>query len=306
MEEKYDVPRPKSEVLTREEIELLCHAFENPKLFTDESASNLTRLACVCAKHAITVVDPLLTQKERDVISRYAKKAAGLVDIGDFKGVFMCARAMCHMMGATDVDSLECLFTESARDETPNHDAQYEEKKELNRNAPTFRPVMVMKCYCCGKQGHMKRFCQHKHERCSYCKRVGHIADTCWRIKQRKCFCCGEYGHIKKKCPYQFKRCNKCDRVGHVEQTCRQREQNHIRTPKKHEVVKPNEIKTVKTSSPKPQVKIPSIENIVLQVVRLVVPLVQSILKNPSKLLNQNYEEWEKLVITEVSRVAQV
>ena len=85
-----------------------------------------------------------------------------------------------------------------------------------------FHPTLGMKCYCCGKSGHMKKFCPSKSLRCGGCGKVGHTVRTCWKMAHTTCFCCGEKGHTKSFCAKRGAKCGSCGMLGHTKETCRQ------------------------------------------------------------------------------------
>ena len=241
MEEKY-VEENKSEEDWK--LQVVLDAFQNPKDVAEENLRCVVGWALDLASKATDMLKTMVSQSERDLVSKYLTKADGYSRIGELRSVLMCVRGICGIYGLD-----ELLLAEYVRDWTPPV-----RERKLTRHAREFKPVLGRKCYCCGERGHMKRHCPAREARCGTCGKVGHTSKTCWKKDNRKCFCCGTAGHIKQHCPHKEDRCSRCSMVGHTEATCRRkgRESTASQLPKQRILpvmyVLPPEDEKLKTS----------------------------------------------------------
>ena len=56
--------------------------------------------------------------------------------------------------------------------------------KILQQSSPRAKIRKKRKCFRCGDQSHIVNECKHTHSKCTYCKKVGHIAKVC--LKREK------------------------------------------------------------------------------------------------------------------------
>ena len=56
--------------------------------------------------------------------------------------------------------------------------------KLLPKSSPRANIRKKRKCFPCGDQSHIANECKHIHSKCTYCKKVGHIAKVC--LKREK------------------------------------------------------------------------------------------------------------------------
>jgi hypothetical protein len=83
----------------------------------------------------------------------------------------------------TQEDEIEAIITK-----------RVEEKLKEYRNKKDGK----MKCYNCGKEGHISKNCNKKKEVCTKCNKEGHNKDKC--RSHLKCNKCGKHGHLAKTC----------------------------------------------------------------------------------------------------------
>ena len=102
----------------------------------------------------------------------------------------------------------------------------------------------IVKCFRCGKTGHMISECRWANGTCFSCGQVGHMAMNCtdpqrsgcrrcggldhWvrdcpqgvRMTQLVCGNCGIEGHFSRMCRSPRNTCNRCGKLGHVGEMC--------------------------------------------------------------------------------------
>ncbi|KAK9720588.1 Zinc knuckle [Popillia japonica] len=97
-----------------------------------------------------------------------------------------------------------------------------------------------IKCYKCGKTGHVKSQCKKKIIECYYCKKKGHVMKDCFY---------GNTGHVKSQCKKKTIECYYCKKKGHVMKDCFYKNQRNGRDNKSEQYNKNNSVALVAISN---------------------------------------------------------
>lgn len=121
----------------------------------------------------------------------------------------------------TDQDNMEEDINHDNNDISDYHEGKYQDLKNTNMRYFNFSQNITIKCFNCGKIGHMSRSCPHDQIIvCLRCNRIGHDDRVC---PITKCFKCNQYGHRSHNCPLTKKdliMCERCDHIGHKGYDC--------------------------------------------------------------------------------------